>query len=88
MKFNQFLYLSLPAAIGASVPQLANVISLCGSVVATPVAFVLPAVAHTLLLYNQLSRFTIAANIFFLFCGVFFLIAGVYTSITQMVKDY
>jgi hypothetical protein len=45
-------------------------------------------VAHTLLLYNQLSRFTIAANIIFLFAGLLVLFSGVYTSIAQIAGDY
>ncbi len=62
--------------------------SLGGSLVTATVGLLLPAVSHTLLLYNQLSRFTIAANILFLFCGLFVLIAGVYTSIFQIVQEY
>ena len=55
------------AAITASVPQLGNVMSLAGSFVTATVGFLFPSVTHTLLLYNQLSRFTIAANILFFF---------------------
>jgi amino acid permease len=71
--------LSFAAGVATSVPQLGNVMSLTGSFVTATVGFLLPAVSHTLLLYNQLSRFTIAANIIFLFSGLVVLFAGVYT---------
>ena len=74
------------AAITASVPQLGNVMSLAGSFVTATVGFLFPSVTHTLLLYNQLSRFTIAANILFFFSGLVILFSGVYTSIEEMVE--
>ncbi|CAB4018072.1 Hypothetical predicted protein [Paramuricea clavata] len=77
----RILILTISAGIAASVPQLGNVMSLAGSFVTATVGFLLPAVSHTLLLYNQLSRFTIVANIIFLFSGLVVLFAGVYTSI-------
>ncbi|CAB4006713.1 Hypothetical predicted protein, partial [Paramuricea clavata] len=82
------LVLTLSAGIAANVPQLGNVMSLVGSFVTATVGFLLPAVAHTLLLYNQLSRYTIVANIIFLFAGLLVLFSGVYTSIAQIAGDY
>ncbi|XP_028406627.1 proton-coupled amino acid transporter 1-like isoform X2 [Dendronephthya gigantea] len=85
--FNALL-LTSSAAFTASVPQLGNVFSLVGSFVAATIGLLLPAVAHTLLLYDRLSRFTILTNVIFLFCGLFVLFAGVYTSVKEIVKDY
>ncbi|XP_028406640.1 proton-coupled amino acid transporter 1-like [Dendronephthya gigantea] len=82
------LLLTFAAAFTASIPQLGNVISLAGSFVTGTIGFLLPAVAHTLLLYNQLSRFTIITNVIFLLCGLFVLFAGVYTSIVEIVEDF
>ena len=84
----RMLVITFSAAISACVPQLGNVISFCGSFVAISAGFLLPAATHTLLLYKQLSRFTIAANIIFSFCGIFILIAGVYTSVSEIISDY
>jgi hypothetical protein len=84
----RFSFLSFVAGIAASVPQLENIMSLVGSFVTATVGFLLPAVAHTLLLYKQLSRFTIVANMIFLFSGLIVLFAGVYTSIAQIAGDY
>ena len=47
----RFSFLSFVAGIAASVPQLENIMSLVGSFVTATVGFLLPAVAHTLLLY-------------------------------------
>jgi hypothetical protein len=62
--------------------------SLTGSFVTATIGFLLPAVSHTLLLYNQLSRYTIVANIIFLFAGLLVLFSGVYTSIVEIANDY
>ena len=84
----RMLIITCSAAISACVPQLGNIMSFCGSFVAISAGFLLPAATHTLLLYKQLSRFTIAANLVFLFCGILVLIAGVYTSISEIVNNY